>query len=107
MAISRIIVLLNLKPGKSAADYEAWARSTDLPTVNALKSTDAFKVYEMTGLMGSEDKPPYQYVEILDVADTAVFGEEVASETMQRVAAEFQAWADPIFITTRDIETGA
>ena len=37
----------------------------------------------------------------------AVFGEEVATETMQRVAAEFQAWADPIFITTRDIEAAA
>jgi hypothetical protein len=107
MAISRIIVLLNLKPGKSAADYEDWARNTDLATVNALKSIDAFKVYEMTGLMGSEDKPPYQYVEILDVADMAVFGEEVATETMQRVAAEFQGWADPIFITTRDIEAAA
>jgi hypothetical protein len=107
MAISRIIVLLNLKPGKSAADYEAWARNTDLATVNALKSIDAFKVYEATGLMGSDEKPPYQYIEVLDVADMAVFGEEVASATMQRVAAEFQGWADPIFITTRDIETAA
>jgi hypothetical protein len=107
MAISRIIVLLNLKPGKSAADYEAWARSTDLPTVAALKSIDAFKVYETTGVLGSQDKPPYQYIEILDVADMATFGDEVGTETMQRVAAEFQGWADPIFITTRDIEAAA
>lgn len=107
MTISRIIVLFNLKPGKSSADYEHWARTTDLATVKGLKSIADFKVYEATGLLGSEAKAPYQYVEIIDVADMAVFGEEVASETMQRVAAEFQAWADPIFITTRDIESAA
>jgi hypothetical protein len=107
MAISRIIVLFNLKPGQSAADYETWARTTDLVTVKALKSIADFKVYEATGLLGSEAKPPYQYVEIIDVADMAVFGDEVGTETMQRVAAEFQGWADPIFITTRDIESAA
>jgi hypothetical protein len=107
MAISRIIVLFNLKPGKSAAEYEAWARDTDLPTVTGLGSIEDFKVYGTTGLLGSDDKPPFQYVEIIDVADMALFGEEVSTQTMQRVAAEFQAWADPIFITTRDIEAAA
>ena len=107
MAISRIIVLFNLKLGKSPADYEVWARNTDLPTVAALRSVDDFKVYEATGLLGSEDRPPYQYVEIIDVADMAVFGDEVGTETMRRVASEFQDWADPIFITTRDIEAAA
>ena len=107
MATARIIVLLNLKPGASAADYESWARNTDLKTVKALKSVEAFKVYEATGMMGSDAKPPYQYIEILDVSDMAVFGEEVATDTMQRVAAEFQGWADPIFITTRDLDAAA
>ena len=31
-----IVVLFNLKPGVSAAEYEAWAKATDLPTVNSL-----------------------------------------------------------------------
>ncbi len=100
-------MLLNLKPGKSRADYEAWANATDLPTVNALSSIKHFAVYQATGLLGSDGKPPYEYIEVLDIADMDVFGTEVESETMQRVAAEFQEWADPIFVTTRDIAVGA
>ena len=103
MATSRIIVLLNLKPGKDKAAYENWARETDLKTVNALGSVDKFAVLEMTGLMGSDDRPPYDYIEILDVNDMGAFGTDVSTDTMTRVAAEFQEWANPIFITTRDI----
>lgn len=29
-----IVVLFNLKPGASVADYENWARAKDLPVVN-------------------------------------------------------------------------
>jgi len=99
----RLIVLLNLKPGKSTADYESWARTTDLPTVNALKSVDRFELFRSTGLLGSDQPPPYQYIEIIDVNDLSVFGDEVGTERMKRVAAEFQDWADPIFISTEPI----
>ena len=103
MATSRIVVLLTLKPGKERAAYEEWARGTDLPTVNALRSVEHFQVLEATGLLGSDGRPPYDYIEVLDVADMAAFGDEVATDAMKRVAAEFQDWANPIFITTRDI----
>ena len=103
MSTMRIIVLLNLKAGKSSSDYEAWARNTDLATVNTLKSVESFEVYEATGLMGSGAPSPFDYIEILDVADMDLFRQEVSTETMKRVAAEFQAWANPIFITTRNL----
>ena len=106
MAATRIIVLLTLKTGRDRDAYEAWARATDLPTVNALASVDTFSVHRATGLLGSDAPPPYDYVEILDVADLAGFGIDVATETMTRVAAEFQDWANPIFIMTRDINDG-
>ena len=103
MATTRIVVLLNLRAGKTADDYEAWARVTDLPTVNALGSVDRFSVHAATGLLGSDAPPPYDYVEILDITDMDAFGRDVTTETMQRVAGEFQDWADPLFIVTRDI----
>lgn len=99
----RLIVLLNLKPGKSAGDYEAWARTTDLPSVNGLKSVDRFEVFRSTGLLGSDQPPPYQYIEIIDVNDMALFGDEVGTDLMKRVAAEFQDWADPVFIATEPV----
>jgi hypothetical protein len=98
---TRIVALFNLKPGVSAADYEAWAKRVDLPTVNGLKSIEKFEIFKSSGLLGSEARPPYAYIEIIDVADMGAFGAEVSTETMQRVAGEFQAMAsDLVFITT-------
>ena len=49
----RIICLFNLKEGASAEAYEAWARGTDIPGVNALGSVRAFTVHRATGLFGN------------------------------------------------------
>jgi hypothetical protein len=94
---TKIVALFNLKPEVSVSDYETWAKSTDLPTVNGLKSVDQFKVFRSAGLLGSDARPPYQYIEIIDVADMDLFGDEVGSETMQKVAGEFQAMTDDLF----------
>ena len=48
----RIIVLFNLKPGVDRTEYEAWARSADIPAVNALGSVGSFTVHRATGLFG-------------------------------------------------------
>jgi hypothetical protein len=96
-----LVVLFNLKDEASKEAYETWAQNTDVPTVKRLISVDDFKVYRLGNLMGTESPSPYQYCEIIDVNDMAKLGEEVASETMQRVAAEFQAFADnPTFIVS-------
>lgn len=98
-----IVVLFNLKADAAPDAYEAWANSTDIPTVNALGSVANFSVLRTTGLLGSDEPAPYQYVELLD-ADLEKLGEDVASETMQRVAAEFQEFADnPQFLLTESI----
>lgn len=98
---TRIIALFNLKPGISVADYEAWAKAKDIPTVNGLKSVDDFAVFKSVGLLGSDAKPPYTYVEIIDVNDMTQFGADVSTSTMQAIAAEFQAMTDDLaFILT-------
>jgi len=101
---TKIVALFNLKPGISVADYENWARATDLPNVNGLKSVDTFAVFRSAGLLGSEAKPPYQYIEIIDVNDMDMFGADVSTEAMQAVAGQFQAMADDlVFILTDKI----
>lgn len=100
----RIIVLFNLKPGTDAAAYEEWARNRDLPNVRALTSIDDFEIFRTTGLLGSDAAAPYRYIEIIDVNDMDDFGKQVGSETMQKVAGEFQAFADnPLFILTEQL----
>lgn len=99
----RLIALFNLKAGVSVEDYEAWARTVDLPTVNGLGSIDRFEVFKTTGQLGSDAAAPYSYIEILDVNDMDAFGADVSTAAMQEVAAAFQGMADVIFLTTEQV----
>lgn len=102
--MTTLVVLFNLKSDADAGRYEQWAKTTDLPTAGALPSVDSFKVLKAQSLLMSEQSPPYQYIELIEVGDMAQFGQDVATETMQRVAAEFQGFADnPLFILTEHI----
>jgi hypothetical protein len=85
------------------ADYEAWARRTDIPTVNALGSVSSFRVFKTTGVLGSNAPAPYAYVETIDVEDMDEFGKDVSTAAMQEIAAAFAGMADVIFMTTEDI----
>lgn len=103
--MARIIVLFNLKPSADRSAYERWARTVDMPQVRSLGSIDSFTVHAAQGLLGTQAKSPYEYVEVIDVADMDQFGRDIAAETMQRVSAEFQTFADnPVFIVTRTLE---
>lgn len=100
-----IIVLFNLKPDAAPEAYENWARETDLPTVRKLSAVASFDGLRATSMLGSNDSPPYQYIEIIKVNDMAVFGEEVSTETMRKVAAEFRAFAQaPQFIVCETLD---
>jgi hypothetical protein len=102
--MSHVIVLFNLKPGTDAAAYEAWAKATDLPVVRGLASIAGFDLFKASGRLMSDEAPPYAYVELIEIRDMEAFGQDVGSPLMQRVAAEFQQFADnPIFVLTDKI----
>jgi hypothetical protein len=98
----RLFVLFNLKPSVDPAAYEEWARATDLPGVRALRAIAAFDVYRITGLLGSDARPPFAYAEVIDVEDMELFFAEVSGEAPQRVAAEFRSMVEgePLFLMT-------
>lgn len=99
--MATLIVLFNLKPGQSIADYENWAKSTDVPTVKGLKSIDDFRVYRANGILGTNALSPYQYIEMIEVNDMDLFFGEIAADQIQQIAAAFQSMADnPTFIVT-------
>lgn len=101
--MTTVIVLFNLKPGVSVADYERFARETDLPIVNKLPSVNHFEVLRSTGLLGGGNAP-FQYIEILRLKSLEAIGNDVSSDTMKRVAAEFRKLADnPQFILTESV----
>ncbi|WP_439486651.1 REDY-like protein HapK [Blastomonas fulva] len=100
----KIIVLFNLKPGVSVSDYEDWARTRDIPGVNALSSVSSFTVHRATGLFGSDAASPYAYIEIIDIAAMDPFIADISTPEFQAMAAPFQYYADnPQFILTEDL----
>lgn len=105
----RIICLFNLKPGVDRTDYETWARSTDIPGVNALGSIKGFTVHRATGLFGSDARPPFDYVEVIDLAGHGAAGMDrfigdISDPEFQKVAAAFGNFTDdPCFILTEDL----
>lgn len=100
----RIVCLFNLKEGADASAYEAWARDTDIPGVNALGSVRNFTVHRATGLFGSDAKPPYDYIEVIDIHGMDAFVADVSNEEFQKVAASFGEFTDnPVFILTQDL----
>ncbi|WP_176593924.1 REDY-like protein HapK [Sphingobium sp. EM0848] len=100
----RIIVLFNLKQDADPAAYENWARTVDIPGVNALSSVKDFQVHRVTGVLGSDAPSPYAYFEVIDITDMAAFGVDASSEAVQKVAAQFQQFADnPQFILTETL----
>lgn len=100
----RIVVLFNLKEGVDPAAYEAWARGSDIPGVNALSSVEKFTVHRATGLFGSDAASPYDYIEIIDIHAMDPFVAEISTDAFQKVAAAFGDFADtPQFILTEDL----
>ncbi len=97
----KIIALFNLKAGASREDYEAWAKSHDLPGVRSLPSVQSFEVLRATSVLFSEAKPPYDYIEVLDVITLDAFVGDCGSDTVAKLAREMGAFTDgATFITT-------
>ena len=100
----RIICLFNLKLGADGAAYEAWARGTDIPGVNALASVRGFTVHRATGLFGSDAKSPYDYIEVIDIHGMDGFVADISTPEFQAVSAGFGEFTDnPCFILTEDL----
>lgn len=101
----RIICLFNLKPGVSVSEYEDWAKTRDIPTVNALGSVNSFSVHKATGVFGDDNATPaYQYIEVIDITGMDAFVGDISTEAFQQAAAPFQGFADaPQFILTEDL----
>jgi hypothetical protein len=101
----RIICLFNLKPDVNVAEYEAWAKTRDIPGVNALGSVTHFTVHKATGVFGDDSATPhFRYIEVIDITGMDAFIADISTENFQAAAAPFQGFADaPQFILTEDL----
>jgi len=105
--MKRLIVMFNLHADADPTAYEQWAQGTDLPIVRDLPSVDSFTLHRVSGLFGSDEPAPYQYVEIIDINALDTFLEDVSTDTMAKVADEFRGFADsPVFMLTDAVGDG-
>lgn len=99
-----LIVLFNLKAGQSLSDYEAWAQTNVLPSVNSLRSVDSCKVLRSTGLMGSANIAPYQYIQVIEINNDDGLTVDFEGPIMQKISEEFLEFADaPIFLMAESL----
>jgi hypothetical protein len=99
-----IVVLFNLKTTASVEDYEAWAKSKDIPTVKSLSSVADFSILKMGNLLGSDAASPYQYCELIEVPDMNTFFADLENEAVQAGAKAFNEFAEnPLFIVAEDL----
>jgi hypothetical protein len=102
--MSNLIVLFNLKPGKGRADFENWAKGSDLPAVNSLKSVDGCKILRSNGLFGSGAAAPYQYVEVIEVNNMEGLFADFSGPIMQKITAQFREFTDDaVFIVAETV----
>ena len=101
----RMLVFFNLKSGTDVAAYEAWAKDVDIPTVRNLPSVSGFTVHKCSEALG-DAQMPHDYVEIIDVNDVDGFFQDISTEEMKAVAAQFSEFTDdPVFVWTDPVET--
>ena len=82
--MTTIVVLFNLLPDTDPLAYENWAKTVDIPNVRRLPGCSDFRVLKVSGLLGSDEAPPYAYSEIIEVKDMAPFGEAVGARQCKR-----------------------
>ena len=89
-----MIVLVNLKEGVSAEDYERWVLRSYAPAVRELPSVGDWRNHRVDGLLGSDADPPYRYVVTTEFSDPLQLGEDVGGEEMRRLLSELHEYAD-------------
>jgi REDY-like protein HapK len=92
--MATIVVLVKLKEGVSPEDYERWVLEGYAPEVRELSAVSDWRNHRVTGLLGSDARPPYDYVVTLQVDDLARLGEDMAGGRMRALLSELHGYAE-------------
>jgi hypothetical protein len=70
--------------------YEQWVHDVDYPTARRIPSIVDYKVVRIEGLLDSSDRPPYDYVERVEITDLDSYRSDLANAQLDAFK---QAWA--------------
>ena len=89
-----MIVLVNLKEGVAADEYERWLDERYVPAVLELPSVDEWRGYRVGSMAGADGEPPYQYIVAVEINDLEQLGKDMASERVQTLLGELGRYAE-------------
>jgi hypothetical protein len=101
-----LIIMYNLKPGVTPADFEAWVKSTDQPAMRGLARVADFQTLRAEKLLMGDGKPSVTYIETFSITDLDGFvAEDMPGATVQGVMGQFMGFADaPQFIVVSEVQ---
>ncbi len=101
-----LVILYSLKAGVTPADFEAWVKSTDHPTMRGLARVADFQTMRAEKMLMGDGKPSVQYIETFSVSDLDGFvAEDMPGETVQGIMGKFMGFAEaPQFIVVSELE---
>lgn len=100
-----MLVLFNLKPGKTDEAFQQWMRENDFPVVSKLQSIDEYNLCRTVTMLGADGKPPYSHMEIIRINDFDQLGKDAQLPAVQAVGGAMVAdWAeDPVFLLVEQV----
>lgn len=98
MAAMKVVFFLNkLHKSVNAEDYERWVKEVDYPTAKSIPSIVDYCVARVDGLLEGDDRPPYDYVERVEITDLERYRRDLANPTLD----EFKrAWMAHVAAST-------
>ncbi|MDQ3284523.1 MAG: hypothetical protein M3P92_02230 [Actinomycetota bacterium] len=100
-----MVVLVNLKEGVGAEEYERWAQEAYAPAVKALPSVRDWRAHRVSSLLASDEAPPYRYVVTVDIDGLAPLGRDMAGEEMRGLLSELHRFAEVVQLCRRGSST--
>lgn len=103
---TNLILIYSLKEGVTPADFEAWVKSTDYPSMRGLKRVSDFRTHRVESSLMGGPKPTIQYIETFSIPDLDGFTkEDMSGQTVQSVMGAFMGFAEaPQFLVVSEIK---
>jgi hypothetical protein len=86
-----------LKPGADAQAYERWVLETDYRLAQRVPCIEHYRVHRLIGAMGDEGRPPYDYIEILEVSDLDDYRDALGRDpALQQIVSEIAQFIEGV-----------
>lgn len=106
--MTQLVVLFNLKPDVAPDVFESFAIDEDTPSMMALPSVKTKRFHRVAALFGSDEPPPYAYVELLDVDLDRLCDDLTNTPGAAKLVARFREFAsDLVFLIAEPLDSKA